>query len=221
MNNRAIERLLSFIRYIFFEIISANFNTAYFKNFMDFAYVFFEKIAVSFEILSTYYLMFYDELVEKEVKMAGISKDSNVLVIGCGSLPATTALISFKTNANIVSIDYDQKAVQNASKFFKNLNTKSNVKTIYADGHLYPIKGFDVIFILYGIKKQKEMLKYISKKIENNTRVIFRTSQDLLDQFFGGTEFLSQWFTIKDCISSERIYTSDSYLLMKKKIKKD
>ncbi len=217
MAKGVIEGFLSFARYIFFEIITPKFNAAYFKNFMDFAYVFFEKIAISFEILSTNYLMFYDELIEKEIKMADISKNSNVLVIGCGSLPATTALISSKTNANIVSIDYDKKAVQNAFKFLKKINPKLNVKTVYADGHSYPIKGFDVIFILYGIKKQKDLLVHLSKKIENNTRVIFRTSQDSLDQIVGGTEFLSKWFEIKDCISSEKIYTSDSYLLMKKK----
>jgi len=55
MINKVIERFLSLARYIFFEIISPKFNTAYSKNFMDFAYIFFEKFAVSFEILSSNY----------------------------------------------------------------------------------------------------------------------------------------------------------------------
>lgn len=217
MANSVIEGLLSFSRFIIFKVISPKVNTAYFKNFMDFAYSFYEKIAISFEILSNNYLELYDEIVEKEIKMAQITKNSNVLLIGCGSLPATTALIGEKTQANIVSIDYDMKAFQNAKDYFKNSKIKSNIKIVYADGHNYPVKDFDVIFVLYGMKKQKDFLVQLSKKIENNTRIVLRTSQDTLNEFIGGTEFLSKWFVIKDCIHSERIYTTDSYLLMKKK----
>ena len=120
MANSVIEGLLSFSRFIIFKVISPKVNTAYFKNFMDSAYSFYEQIAISFEILSNSYLKLYDEIVEKEIKMAQITKNSNVLLIGCGSLPATTALIGEKTQANIVSIDYDQKAFQNAKNYFKN-----------------------------------------------------------------------------------------------------
>ena len=87
------ERFLSFSRFAFFDILSAKFNAAPFKNFMDYFYVIFEKIAYSFRILSSNYLMLYDELIEKEIIMAKITKNSNVLVIGCGSLPVTSILI--------------------------------------------------------------------------------------------------------------------------------
>lgn len=217
MTKGVTERFLSFVRIIFFEVITPKFNSAPFKNFMDYAYVIFEKFAYSFEILSSNYLKLYDELVEKEIKMAKISNKSNILIIGCGSLPATTALVGMKTNANIVAIDYDYKAIHKASIFIKNLNLESNIKIGYADGLKYPLKKFDVLFVLYGVKRQKEMLKHLSKNIESNTLVVFRTTQDILDQKFGGAKFLSDLFIVKDFLSSESIYTSDSYLLSKKK----
>ena len=111
------ERILSFSRFIFFDIISDKFNAAPFKNFMDYLYVIFEKIAYSFKILSENYLMLYDELIKKEIVMAQITKKTNVLVIGCGSLPVTPILIALKTDADIIGIDYDKKAVDRAINF--------------------------------------------------------------------------------------------------------
>jgi len=217
MAKSVTERFLSFARYIFFERISPKFNAAFFKNFMDYAYIVFEKFAYSFEVLSSNYLKLYYEFVEKEIKMAHISKKSKILVIGCGALPATALLVSIKTNANIVSIDYDPKAIHKASNFIENLKPKPNIKIEYADGLKYPIEKFDVIFVSYGVKRQIEILKHLSKNIDKNTRVIFRTTQDILNQNFGGIKFLSELFVVKDLLSSESIYTCDSYLLAKKK----
>ena len=216
MTKGLIERFLSFARYIFFEVISPKFNAATFKNYVDYSYIIFEKLAYSFEILSSNYLKLYDELIEKEISMAKITDDTNVLVIGCGSLPATTALIGLKIKANIVSIDYDVKAIKKATIFIKNLNPKSNIKIEYADGLAYPIDKFDVIFVLYGVKKQKELLENLSQKIGKSIKIIYRTNQDALDQLVGGTEFLSNLFSIDDSFGSESIYTSVSYLLTKK-----
>lgn len=217
MTNGVIERFLSFAKYIFFEVVSPKFNAATFKNYMDYSYIILEKLAYSFDVLSSNYLKLYEELIEKEIKMAKITNDANILVIGCGSLPATTALIGLKIKANIVSIDYDAKAIKKATIFIKNLNPKSNIKIEYADGLTYPIEKFDVIFVLYGVKKQKKILESLSQKIGKSTKIIYRTNQDALDQLVGGTSFLSNLYCIEDTFSSESIYTSDSYLLTKKK----
>ena len=216
MTKSIIEHFLSFARYIFFEVISPKFNAAAFKNLVDYEYIILEKIAYSFEILSSNYLKLYDELIEKEISMAKITDDTNVLVIGCGSLPATTALIGLKIKANIVSIDCDAKAIKKAKIFLEKLNLKSNTTIEYADGLTYPIDKFDVIFVLYGVKKQKELLENLSQKIGKSKKIIYRTNQDSLDQLVGGTEFLSNLFSIDASFGSESIYTSISYLLTKK-----
>lgn len=216
MGKNLIEQFLSFTRFIFFDVFSPNFNAAYFKNIMDFSYIIFEKIAYSFEILSSNYLKLYEEIVEKEIKMVKIPQLSNILIIGCGSLPVTPLLIGIKTYSNIVAIDYDKKAIQKATIFIKKYNLKSNIIIEYADGLRYTVKNFDIIFVLYGIKKQKEMLIYLSKNIENNTQIIFRTNHDTLEKKLGGTKFLSNLFEIKDFFNSDNIFTSTSYLLIKK-----
>jgi precorrin-6B methylase 2 len=160
--------------------------------------------------------MLYDELIEKEIVMAQITKNTNVLVIGCGSLPVTPILIGSKTDANIIGIDYDKKAVDRAINFINKHYPRLKIKIEHADGISYPIEKYDVIFVLYGVKNQNEILKNISKKIGDNKHIILRTTQDYLNKKYGGYEKLSEMFKIKDSLGSDSIYTSYSYLLTKK-----
>jgi len=211
----ASERIFSLARRLFFDEISPKFRASSFKGFMDYAYVFFEKFAFTFEIISKYYIQLYDELVEKEIEMANISQEDKVLIIGCGSLPATSVLSVMKSKAKTVAIDCDLKAVENACEFIKNLDCEKIMEIKCADGLTFPVKEYDVIYVLYGVKNQKEMLEHLSKNIDKKTRIIFRTNEDTFNNLVG-KDFLKNLFNVKNSYSSSSMYTVDSYLLEKK-----
>jgi protein-L-isoaspartate O-methyltransferase len=183
---------------------------------MNYAYIVFEKFACTFEFISKYYLQLYDELVEKEIEMAKITSNDNVLVIGCGSLPATSVLSAIKSKAKTVAIDCDSKAVENACTFIKNFDFENIMEIKYADGLSYPVNNYDVIYVLYGVKQQKEMLEYLARNVNGNTRIVFRTTEDSFKNLVG-KDFLTKYFDIKKSLSSDSMYTADSYLLGKKK----
>lgn len=208
---------LLFLAELFFKKISPKFQVDKLKNFMDCIYVLFEKIAFSLEVLHPYYLKFYEELVEKEINMAEVTSEDKILVIGCGSLPATSIIIVNKTHAKTVSIDVDPEAVDKAVCFIRQHHLQSFMKCECADGLSYPISSYDVIFVLYGIKQQKEILKYISQNMKDNARIIYRTTEDVLKNVLGGHAYLSDLFIIRDCVHSDIITQNDSYLLLKKK----
>lgn len=218
MAKRVIERFFSFARWIFFEEFSPKFNAVPFKNFVDFAYVIFEKIAYRFDIISSNYLKMYEEIVEKEIKMANISSEDSILVIGCGSLPVTSTLIAMKTKARIVSIDTDHKAILNATKFIKHNNLENIIKLEHVDGLNYPVEKFDVIYISYGVKQQKEIMIYLANKMKKGARIIFRTVIDAQDETLRSPIDLSKWFLVKNSLKSETIIPAGSYLLLKKSL---
>jgi len=180
-----VERIFSFARRIFFEEVSPKFRVDPFKGFMDYAYVVFEKFACSFRFISKYYLQLYDELVEKEIEMANITSKDNVLVIGCGSLPATSVLSAMKSRAKTVAIDCDANAVENACTFVKSIGLEGDIEIKHADGLSYPVKDYDVIYALYGVKQQKEMLEYLAKNVNGNARIVFRTTEDSFKNLVG------------------------------------
>jgi len=200
-------------KHIFFGEISRKFKVELLKNFMDFFYIIYEHIGCKFEILSNNYIILYDELVEKEITSADISSEDRVLVIGGGSIPATPVLIAKKTKAKVTVIDKDPLAIKNASSFIKKHNLEKNIDLKHAEGMIYPVENFNVIFVLYGIKKNKELLNYIYKNTKKDSLIIFRAAFDSLKNLKECTNFLSNIYEVKEQIESEKFSKTISFLL--------
>lgn len=217
MLRRITEGFFSLFIYIFYRQIGTKFRTDVFKFFWDIFFVVLEKIGFKFDVISSNYIKLYDDIVEKEICMAKISSKDRILVIGCGSLPATTALIAMKTKAEITTIDTDLKAAHEASYFFKNLNLERQITVEHADGLKYPISKFDVIFVLYGVQQQKEILNYLAENMQDTTKIIFRTVCDTQGRLSNKSIDVSRLFLVKDHVSSEYLGSVDSLLLLKKR----
>ena len=145
------EKLFSFSKYIFFEVLSVKFRPGSAKTLIDFSYVIFEKVAAKFNIISSNYFKMYQELVDKEIKMVGISPEDKVIVIGCGSLPITAVLVAIKTKAHVIAIDKDEIAVKKAVNYIRNHHLEDKVEIEHADVEFYPLNKFDVIYLSYGV----------------------------------------------------------------------
>ncbi len=217
MLRRITEGFFSLFIYIFYRQIGTKFRTDALKFFWDIFFVVLEKIGFKFDVISSNYIKLYDDIVEKEICMAKISSKDRILVIGCGSLPATTALIAMKTKAEITTIDTDLKAAHEASYFFKNLNLECQITVEHADGLKYPISKFDVIFVLYGVQQQKEILNYLAENMQDTTKIIFRTVCDTQGRLSNKSIDVSRLFLVKDHVSSEYLGSVDSLLLLKKR----
>jgi len=217
MLRRITEGFFSLFIYIFYRQIGTKFRTDVLKFFWDIFFVVLEKIGFKFDVISSNYIKLYDDIVEKEICMAKISSKDRILVIGCGSLPATTALIAMKTKAEITTIDTDLKAAHEASYFFKNLNLERQITVEHADGLKYPINKFDVIFLLYGVQQQKEILTYLAENMQDTTKIIFRTVCDTQGRLSNKSIDVSRLFLVKDHVSSEYLGSVDSLLLLKKR----
>jgi len=216
MAGKISEKFFNLFQRIFFEELGKKFCPGTFRNLMNYLYVIFEKSAYQFDFLSKYYLSFYQELVEDEIELAQIKSKDHVLVIGCGSIPATSILIAEKTNAQITSIDIDSRAINNASLLIKKLNLDDKLILESADGHNYPIERFDAVFVLYGVKNHDDMLKVIGNNMKDNARVIFRSVVEDSDKKILGIDQNNDTFIIKKTKISKKLYPSISCLLVKK-----
>ena len=215
MAQRIAEKSLSLMQRLVFEENGVKFKAGELKFFMDPFFILLEKIGYKFNVISSNYLKLYYEIVKKELGMLDVTSNSRILVIGGGALPVTTALIAQHTKAKIVAIDKDIKSIDPAKNFIKQLNLEKYITIKYADGLTFPVKDFDVIFILYGIKKPGEILKYISESIDKNTKVIFRTIID--DKKISGELInIKDYFNILNNVKSKSLGSVDSFLLQKK-----
>jgi len=219
MSNTKTEHIFSNIQKLFFEELGYKFRPGTLKNLTNFLYIIFEKAGYNIESISKSYIKIYDDLVKDEIRLANITSNDNVLVIGCGSIPSTAVILARETGTQITAIDIDSQATKKAVRYIKNHNLQDNitVKTIF--GTDYPIKDFNVIFILYGVKHQSNLFQYLYDGINYNTRVIYRASKDAGSRNQLDKDQISKLFIIKDMAQNRSFGLMDSYLLLKKQKK--
>jgi precorrin-6B methylase 2 len=174
MAGRFFNRIFATLSYLFFEEISPKFQADALKNLMDYIYILFEKSFHHFDYFVQLYFMMYDDLIENEIQLANITKEQNVLVIGCGSLPATSILLVQKTGAKIKGIDKDKRAVLQAKKFIESYQLDDRLQFEYTEDLSVDISSVDVIFIAYGIKQESFVFDKLDKIIRNDTQIIYR-----------------------------------------------
>jgi 2-polyprenyl-3-methyl-5-hydroxy-6-metoxy-1,4-benzoquinol methylase len=216
MSTPILEQLFFFLQNLVFKQIGGKIRTNDLKSIMDFVFILVEKIGCKFEVISEIYLKLYEDIVTKEITLAQISQKDRILVIGSGSLPVTPTLIVRNTHAQTVSIDIDPHAVKQAIHYVNSQNLEQLLKIEYADGFTYPIEQFNVIIVLYGVKHPAEMLRNLADRIDQNTKVIYRTITDTKGKILDKTLDLSQYFIIKEQVHTETLGSFDSFLIMKK-----
>ncbi len=209
------ERTVSYIRYLFFEKNASKFRPAALKKIMDFLFIVFEKAGYSFNFVVQNYMDAYKAIVLKEIQLGSVSSKDIILVIGGGSIPATALIIADTAGAQCVAIDTDARAVQHAIKCVHNIGFQDKISIELGDGASYKVDGFDVIFVLYGVKNHTSVLQYLAKNIRSHVRVIYRVIDDPESKNPDAT-YLSGLFTVKDIIKTTIFGPMCSYLLLKK-----
>jgi hypothetical protein len=195
--------------------IGIKFDAYKLKKLIDLVFIFIEKIITNLNKLIPYYLDFYEEIVNREIDMADISKSDNVLHIGCGSIPATSILIEKKIGAKITGIDNNIPSIKQAIKLLKRINLSDKINILYGDALNFPVKKYDLIIVSQGIKQYDRALKYISKSIEKDARVIFRTSSDINGKLTLNDKFIEKIFSIKDIVAHRKNGLLISILIQK------
>jgi len=216
MSNTITERFFIFIQRIFFVKIGNKLRPGSLKNLVDLLFVMSEKLGHHFDIISSNYVGIYADVVREEIKLAKISSEDQILVIGAGSIPSTSIILAKETDAKIKSIDKDDEAAIKASKFIKKIGLENKIDIKSGNGLNYPVKDFNVIFILYGVKQKPELLQYLSKNINKNTRVVYRETNDIQSKTNNKKIDLSKLFKIENIVTTKSFGSMNSYLLLKK-----
>ena len=199
----------------FLKNFNESMNMIELKKLGDYTFYLAEKIILNYKKLIPFYIKFYEEIVKEEIKMANISSDDKILHIGCGSIPATSIIITKETGANIIAIDIDSYSSQKAKQFIKQNKNLKNILIKNADGAEYSTAEFDTILISDGVKKLYNILKNISESLRKNTKVIFRITILNNENFKLDDHNLSSIFEIKE-IKTHKSYGNLSSILLRK-----
>ena len=206
---------MKFVNFIINKI-GVKFDAYKLKRYVHLSFVIVEKIVINLPKLMPFYLEFYDSMLENEIKLANISKINKIVHVGCGPVPSTCIIIAKRIRATITGVEKNLRSVQQAKRVVSSLKLNDNINIVYTDGKDFSYEPFDLVIISQGVSSYKQILENISKKVNDNARLIIRTSSDLKANIVKKDYFLRDMFIIEKKVSQEKYGLLISLLLRKK-----
>lgn len=148
---------------------------------------------------------YYKNMVKREVKLAGISSNDRVLVIGGGPCPCTGILIHQLTKAKVTVIDNVENCVKCSTELIKKLGLKKYVNIILKDGLDIDTSKFNVLHIALQITPKKRVIESLEKTAKNGTRILVRIPKESLNKLYSPVEkdfYLNNTNTRHDFLSN-------------------
>ena len=176
--------------------ISRKIKAGSLKKLSDYIFIVLEKSIVKFPSFLSAYILYYEDIVEHEIHLAGITAQDTILHIGCGSLPSTSLLISQKKGTYTIGIEKDPSSVRDAQYCVNVMHQEHLLQIIQANALDYSIDSSSVIIVSQGIEPRYEVLTHIANTIQPSTRVLFRTFSSNTGEITSQDTILTALFTV-------------------------
>ena len=139
-----------------------------------FYWVLIDNIAYKFEIFAKLYDKLVSKVYKNEYQALNISKDDKVLHIGCGAYPLTEITLARKTDAKIVGIDRNKKAIKLANNIIYKKDLQDKIKIDHGNGMNYPVEEFNLIIVSSCTIPILQVVDFIFKNVKNDCKIIVR-----------------------------------------------
>ena len=143
-----------------------------------------EKWMGKHPILIKLYGLYYNDVVEKEIKLGQIQSVDHVLCIGGGCLPYTAIKIAQETRATIKVIDIDEEAVQTARRVVAKVGLSDRIKITLASGQGVDAAGFSVAHVALQATPHDEILENIFKTASTRIRILLRSPRKPMQSLY-------------------------------------
>jgi len=117
---------------------------------------------------------YYKDVIEKEVVLAGITANDNVLCIGGGMCPFSAILIHQLTGAKVTVIDNNSMCIPKARHIIKCLGLSKYVNVICSDGRDFDYREYSVIHLALQVSPMDKVFAQVKEKAAPGTRLLMR-----------------------------------------------
>jgi len=138
-----------------------------FWNWVDLSSCKMDKLAELYEILIS-------KEYKKESKLFDISKDDNILHIGCGAYPITAITLAKNNGVKITGIDNNLRAIKLANNLINKKELGEKIKIEQGNGTDYPVEEFDTIIVSGCASPKIEILEHVFGRAKSRTKIIVR-----------------------------------------------
>jgi 2-polyprenyl-3-methyl-5-hydroxy-6-metoxy-1,4-benzoquinol methylase len=154
--------------------IKNNFMIYLLKKQISFFWIFIDNTAYKFEIIAKLYNKLVSKVYKNEYQELKISSDEKVLHIGCGAYPLTEITLARSTDAKIVGIDRNKRAIKLANDIINKKDLQKKIKIEHGNGMTYSVKEFNLIIVSSCTIPILNVVDYIFKNANNDCKIIVR-----------------------------------------------
>lgn len=151
----------------------------------------FKKIeyqGVKFPYLGQIYRkLFYERMINKEIKKADLKTRMKILHIGCGPLPLTAISLAGK-NFKVTAVDYDPSAIKAARRYCQKYFSRDIVKFKMINGIKIDYSKYDAVWVSFTVYPKNKIIQKIITSSKPGTIIIFRKPGRLLQKIYGRTQ---------------------------------
>lgn len=144
-----------------------------------------EKQCSALPLLPRLYLWRYRPMVRRELALVETDSDDRILQVGCGSVPATAALLARWTDTEVTAVDHDPEAVANARRTVRHLGLADTVSIQEADGRTVPTAQYSVVHVALHTVGKTPILENFLEDAESADRAILRYPRPSLGDTYG------------------------------------
>lgn len=150
-----------------------------------------EKLGCRFKKFgSIYHKVFYEDVIEKELELAELKSDADIIVVGCGPFPMTVQNLAEK-GFNVTGLDRDPSAIRHSKEML------ADVEFILDDGRNIDYSDYDAVWIPFHVEPKDDILCNIFKEIKLGGKVVYRVPKNHLKCFYRSVD--PSAYTKKHC----------------------
>ena len=119
---------------------------------------------------------YYHDVIQKEITLANITEDDNILCIGGGLCPFSAILFHQLTGAKVTVIDNNLSCVPRAKSVITRLGLNDRVRVLHADGGANNVSfaDFTVVHIALQVSPMEQVFSAVESKVKIGTRLLVR-----------------------------------------------
>lgn len=152
----------------------------------------------------------YKGVVRRELRLAQVDENDEVLNVGCGAQPFTAVYIAKISGAKVLAMDKDEKALKAADKIIDSLNLGHQIDLIRADASDMVPGSYDEAFVALQVSPKDEVINNLLK--DSGSEIVVRKPRERFEESY---DTLSDNFHVKKH-TKHNLPTFDKSLLISK-----
>lgn len=159
-------------------------NNDLFKSKIQHVLKFFEKTGCNFPFFGEHYeKFFYRSLVKKELEMADLKGDENILVVGSGPFPMTALFLAEK-GFRVDCVDKDEKAIISGKEVVRQKKEDLDIRFKNIRGSSVDYSDYDAVWVPLHVTPREEIVVKILRDVDVGKKVIFRNPRGLWSKIY-------------------------------------